>query len=218
MELEYPSMLEGLYPYLRELSGAQSELMAEMEEYGRRRRFPIVGPLVGRFLMQIAMLMNAQRVLEIGSGYGYSASCLLQANADVRIICTDGSELNRERGLQFLSRLGVADRVEFLIGDALALASQATGLFDIIFCDMDKSAYPDAFRATFPKLRRGGVFIADNVLWRGFAWHPVPNEAPEFRKKMTPGIREFNQLAHQSSGVITSIIPLRDGLSISVKL
>jgi caffeoyl-CoA O-methyltransferase len=218
MELEHVSMLEGLYPYLHGLSGTQSELMAEMEEYGRRRRFPIVGPLVGRLLMQIAMLMNARRVLEIGSGYGYSAAWFLQASSDIRVACTDGSELNRERGLQFLSRMGAADRVNFQVGDALALAGAAEGPFDIIFCDMDKSAYPDAFRAAFPKLRRGGAFIADNVLWRGFAWFPVPDDAPEFRKRMTPGIREFNQLTHQLPGVVTSIIPLRDGLSISVKL
>lgn len=218
MELEHVSMLEGLYPYLQGLSGAQSELMAEMEEYGRRRRFPLVGPLVGRFLMQIAILMGARRILEIGSGYGYSAAWFLQAHPEVRIKCIDGSELNRERGLQFLSRLGVADRVDFEVGDALAIASVADGPFDLIFCDMDKNAYSQAFRATFSKLRQGGAFIADNVLWRGFAWFPVPDDAPEFRKKMTPGIREFNQLTHHSPGVITSIIPLRDGLSISVKL
>lgn len=218
MELDHAYMLEGLYPYLHGLSGAQSELMAEMEEYGRRRRFPIVGPLVGRFLMQIAMLMNARRVLEIGSGYGYSAAWFFQANSDLRVTCTDGSEMNRERGLQFLSRMGAADRVDFQVGDALALASAAEGSFDIIFCDMDKSAYANAFRATFPKLRRGGAFIADNVLWRGFAWFPVPDDAPEFRKKMTPGIREFNRLIHQSPEVVTSIIPLRDGVSISIKV
>jgi predicted O-methyltransferase YrrM len=218
MELEYASMLDGLYPYLQGLSGVQSEVMAEMEEYGRRRRFPIVGPLVGRFLMQVAMLINARRVLEIGSGYGYSAAWFLQANPGLRVTCTDGSELNHDRGLQFFSRLGAADRIEFLVGDALELAASAMGPFDIIFCDMDKSAYPEAFRATVPKLRRGGVFIADNVLWRGFAWFPVPAEAPEFRKKMTPGIREFNRMIHQSPEFVSSIIPLRDGLSLSVKL
>jgi predicted O-methyltransferase YrrM len=218
MEFENLEMVSGLYPYLSSLAEPSGGVLAEMEEYGQRRRFPLVGPLVGRFLLQLAMLAGARRVLEIGSGFGYSAAWFLQANPELEVICTDNSPLNRERGLEFLARLGVAERVDFRLGDALTIAGEVEGPFDIIFCDMDKSAYPAAFELAVPKLRRGGLFVADNTLWRGYAWTPVPDDAPEFRRKMTPGIREFNRLASSSREVITTIIPLRDGISLSVRL
>jgi len=218
MEFEHPEMVSGLYPYLTSLGGPSTGVLEEMEEYGRRRRFPIVGSLVGRFLMQLAMISGAKRILEMGSGFGYSAAWFLQSGPDAKVICTDGSALNRERGLEFLSRLGFADRVDFRVGDCLSLASDIEGPFDIIFCDMDKTDYPSAFWVALQKLRRHGVFVADNALWRGFAWTDVPDEAPEFRKKMTPGIREFNRIAHECGEVVTTILPFRDGLSLSVRL
>lgn len=217
MEFETVDMVTGLYPYLHSLSGEPEGVLAEMEEYGRRRKFPLVGRLVGRFLMQLAQMTNARNILELGSGFGYSAAWFLQAGPDVKIICTDGSSLNRERGLEFLSRLGVAQRTDYRVGDALELAREVEGPLDIVFCDMDKNAYPEAFRLTLPKLRRGGVFVADNVLWRGYAWSPIPENAPEFRRQMTSGIREFNRLVSSSQEVITTIIPLRDGVSLSVR-
>lgn len=218
MEFENLEMVAGLYPYLNSLAKPSTGVLAEMEEYARRRRFPIVGPVVGRFLLQLALLTRACRVLEIGSGFGYSAAWFLQADQHLKTICTDASPLNRERGQEFLARLGVADRVDFRVGDALALASEANGPFDIVFCDSDKSSYSEAFKIALPKLRRGGVFVADNALWRGYAWAPVPEDAPEFRRRMTPGVRAFNRLASSCDEVVTTIIPLRDGISLSVRL
>lgn len=218
MEFENLEMVSGLYPYLTSLAEPSGGVLAEMEEYGRRRRFPLVGPIVGRFLSQLAMMTGARRILEIGSGFGYSAAWFLRANEEVEVICTDGSALNRERGLEFLERLGVAGRVDFRVGDALSIVGEVEGPFDLVFCDIDKTAYADAFRLSLPKLRRGGVFVADNTLWRGYAWAPVPDDAPEFRRKMAPGVREFNRLASSSPEVVTTIIPLRDGVSLSVRL
>jgi Predicted O-methyltransferase len=218
MEFENVQMVHGLYPYLNSLTARSTGVLAEMEEYGQRRRFPLVGPLVGRFLMQLGLLTGARRVLEIGSGFGYSAAWFLQANEGLEIICTDSSPLNAERGLEFLARLGFSGRVDFRVGDALEIARKVDGPFDIIFCDMDKRAYSEAFQLSLPKLRRGGLFVADNVLWRGYAWTPVPDDAPEFRRNMTPSIREFNRISADSTEVVTSILPLRDGLSLSVRL
>jgi caffeoyl-CoA O-methyltransferase len=218
MEFENLQMVPGLYPYLDSLTEPSTGVLAEMEEYGRRRRFPLVGPLVGRFLLQLALLTGARRVLEIGSGFGYSAAWFLQASQELEVICTDNAPLNRERGLEFIARLGAAERVDFRVGDALSITSEVEGPLDIIFCDMDKSSYPAAFKLALPKLRRGGLFVADNTLWRGYAWTPVPDDAPEFRRNMTPGIREFNRIASSCREVVTTIIPLRDGLSLSVRL
>lgn len=217
MEFESVEMVAGLYPYLHSLSSPSEGVLAEMEEYGRRRRFPTVGPLVGRFLQQMAMISGARRILELGSGFGYSAAWFLLASTESQVICTDGSTLNRDRGLEFLGRLGLADRVQYLVGDALKSASSLDGPFDLIFCDLDKSVYPEAYRLAVPKLRRGGILITDNTLWRGYAWHPLPADAPGYRRDMTPGVREFNELSHADERTVTTIVPLRDGLSLSVR-
>lgn len=207
----------GLYPYLDGLAGAGDDVLVEMEQYAARRRFPIVGPLVGRLLTQLAMLSDARRVLELGSGFGYSAAWWLQASPEVHVTCTDASPLNRGRALDFLGRLGVADRVAFHVGDALDIAAGVPPGFDVVFCDLDKRLYPRAFEVALPLLRHGGVFVADNALWRGFVWAGVPDGAPAYRHEALPGVRELNRTLHARSDVMASIVPLRDGVALAVK-
>ena len=218
MEFDRPEMAQGLYPYLLQLVGSENGVMAAMEEYARRRRFPIIGPLVGRFLLQLAIILGARRVLEIGSGFGYSAAWFFRAHSELTVVCTDSSELNRERCLEFLTKLEFEKRVDFRVGDALENAVKAEGSFDIIFLDIDKSRYAEAFKRTLSKLRLGGLFIADNALWRGYAFVDAAQDTPEFRKRMIQGVREFNKVTHETTGVLTTLLPLRDGVSVSLKL
>ncbi len=217
MLFDSPAFAAGLYPYLEALTGDTEGVLAEMEAYGRRRRFPVVGPLVGRLLQQLTVISGASRVLELGSGFGYSAAWFLLAAPDVAVTCTDSSTLNCHRALEFLGRLGVADRVDFLVGDCLELAQALEGTFDIVFCDIDKDRYPDAFAVSIPMLRPRGLFVADNALWRGYAWEDVPDDAPAFRSASMPGVRELNRLVHRTEGVLGSIVPLRDGLALAVR-
>ncbi|MCI0708367.1 MAG: O-methyltransferase, partial [Ignavibacteriae bacterium] len=175
------------------------------------REFPINGPLVGRLLYVLAKFGNAKRILELGSGYGYSAYWFAKAiGKDGKVVCTDGSEENHMRAMEFFKRGKIAEHIEFHVGDALKIIDGLDGEFDIIFNDIDKTQYPKAIRKVLPKLRKGGLFITDNVLWSGKILDKKPDAA-------TAGIITFNRMVYSSKDLFSSIVPLRDGLAVCVK-
>jgi caffeoyl-CoA O-methyltransferase len=198
--------------YLHNLLPQSDSVLSEMERIGQEKGFPIIGPLVGRLLCQLAQLTQARRIFELGSGYGYSAVWFSKGMvADGKIISTDGSAANARAARQFFERAGIGSRVDFRVGDALTLLDQESGSFDIILNDIDKHEYPQAFEKAIPRLRKGGLLITDNVLWHG-------RVATGDQQPSTLGVLKFNQLAYGSPDVLTTIIPLRDGVAVSLKL
>jgi caffeoyl-CoA O-methyltransferase len=198
--------------YLHNLLPQSDSVLSEMERIGQEKGFPIIGPLVGRLLCQLAQLTQARRIFELGSGYGYSAVWFSKGMvADGKIISTDGSAANARAARQFFERAGIGSRVDFRVGDALTLLDQESGPFDIILNDIDKHEYPQAFEKAIPRLRKGGLLITDNVLWHG-------RVATGDQQPSTLGVLKFNQLAYGSPDVLTTIIPLRDGVAVSLKL
>lgn len=210
---------KGLYPYLTSLQPARHPVIEEMEDYARERGFPMIGPLVGQLCLLQARLIGAKRILELGSGFGYSAAWFTQLEG-AQVTCTDGSQENVELAQAYLQRLGVWDRVSYHCGLAQELIQQEefAGPWDLIFCDIDKQGYPEALALALPRLRVGGLLIFDNVIWGGYAWQPVPDDAPEFRQRMTPGVRKLNELVFANPDLLASIIPLRDGVAVIQKL
>ncbi|MFC1729426.1 O-methyltransferase [candidate division KSB1 bacterium] len=197
--------------YIQQYARIDEPVIAEMEEYGRKRSFPIVGPAVGALLRQYTRIIGAKRILELGSGFGYSAAWFFMGTLTRGdITCTEYSDENIAAGRDYMTRLGAVGVVRFLQGDARELIKNVDGPFDIIFNDVDKEQYPELFELGFPLLRRGGLFISDNVLWKGKVTGSDTDEATE-------GIREFTNIIFNSAGVISTIIPLRDGISVSMK-
>lgn len=193
-------------------SDEEGEVLRDMELYARENRFPIIRPLAGRFLRQLAIIANAKSVFEMGSGFGYSAMWFAGGLAEGgRIICTDGSHDNKRKALEYLKRAGYESLVEFRVGDARDIIKGFGGPFDIILNDIDKEQYPETIDLAVPRLRKGGLFITDNVLWGGRILNSEPDEA-------TRGVLEFNRRLFQSQDVLASIIPIRDGLGMAVKL
>ena len=203
--------------YIRELSSnaqlAEHEqtVLREMDDYARAYNFPIIGSLAGRVLRQLAMITRAERILELGSGYGYSAVWFIGGmKPEGKIICTDGSEDNKTKALQYFRKLGIESRIDYRVGDALDIIRTLDGSFDIILNDINKKQYPEALKLALPKLRSGGIFITDNVLWSGRILNDNPDQS-------TKAILEFNRKIFETDGVFSSIIPVRDGLGIVVK-
>jgi predicted O-methyltransferase YrrM len=197
--------------YIDHLLPSHDDILREMEREGEKRRFPIVGPQVGRLLCQLARLTKAARIFEMGSGYGYSAYWFLKGMPPHgRIILTDDSQENLDRAQGYLTKAGLLDRVILEHGDALEVIEKYPGPFDIIFNDIDKERYPEAFKKALPRIRSGGLLISDNALWFG-------RVLTDSRDPDVEGIRTHNRLITQTKELFTTIIPLRDGLSMSIK-
>jgi predicted O-methyltransferase YrrM len=105
----------------------------------------------------------------------------------------------------------VADRITLHTGDALEFLSEQNQEFDIIFNDVDKEDYPRVLRLVAPRLRKGGLFITDNVLWSGRVAEKNPQEAT------TKAILEFNRKLYDAAEFYTTILPIRDGLAVALK-
>ncbi len=197
--------------YLIRVIPQEDPILEEMEARARETDFPIVGPLVGRFLYQLVKLTGAHRILELGSGFGYSAYWFGQALGDSgELILTEFLEENLALAKDSLQRGKISSRARFYQGDALEILEGLEGQFDIIFNDVDKHQYPEVFKRATPRLRSGGLLISDNVLWQGKVVEGQPDER-------TRGILEYNRLIFESSEFFSSIIPLRDGISVSLK-
>ena len=128
------------------------------------------------------------------------------------MIYTDGDSNKAVEAYKNFERAGVEKRIEIKVGDALELLSeQNLEPFDIIFNDVDKEDYPKVFRLAVPRIRRGGLFVTDNVLWSGRVVDP------ETRTDSTRAILEFNRLLYSSKELFPTILPLRDGVAVALK-
>ncbi|MCP4550137.1 MAG: O-methyltransferase [bacterium] len=207
---------EALGAYLREraLTG-EDPLLAEMHELAAERRFPIVGPEVGRFLFQLVRMMNAGRIFEMGSGFGYSAlwfARAMEGAGEGEIYVTDSDKGNIQLARKYHLRAGVAERITYLTGYAQDMLQVTPGLFDIIFCDIDKEQYPEIYDIVRKRLRIGGALVVDNLLWSGAV------ADPEDTRASTEGIRVFTERMWSSPEFASSLLPVRDGLGLHIKI
>ncbi len=199
--------------YIYSLLPTRDAVLRDMERYATKHGVPIIGPACGRLLYQLARVIRARRVFEMGSAIGYSTLWLAHAVGPRGIVFyTDGDPSNARRAEAHLRRAGMLSRVRVLVGDALRLLDSTEGQFDLVFNDVNKTQYPEVFRQAVPRVRVGGLFITDNVLWSGcVARTPAQNDAE------TRAIQKFNRLIYRSPNLLTTIIPLRDGFAVCLK-
>jgi predicted O-methyltransferase YrrM len=197
--------------YLYSMLPKRDAVLAEMEQYATEKSIPIVGPAVARVLQQLALTINARKVFELGSAIGYSTIWWAQAvGGGGTVIYTDGDAQNAERARGYFKRADVSKQIVLRTGDALEILSEEKQEFDIIFNDVDKEDYPRVLRLIAPRLRKGGLFITDNVLWSG----RVAEKNPDAR---TRAILEFNRKLYDSADFYTTLLPIRDGLAVALK-
>ena len=206
-----PITKKNVEQYLYGLLPARDAVLAEMERVAKRRGIPIVGPAVGRLLYLCAQVIGARRVFEMGSAIGYSTIWLARAvGPRGRVYYSDGDPENAARARAYFRRAGVAGRVRVLVGNSLELIQEVRGPFDLIFSDVDKHYYPQVLPLALARLRRGGLFITDNVFWSG----RVTRQAASAD---TRGIQRFNKLLYASKQLYPVLLPLRDGVAVCLK-
>jgi caffeoyl-CoA O-methyltransferase len=197
--------------YLYAMLPPRDEVLAEMEIEASKNKVPIVGPAVARVLYQLAIISGAKKIFEMGSAIGYSTIWWARAVGDGgRVVYTDGDPKNADKARRYFERAGVHRRITVRVGDAFEFLSEEKEQYDIIFNDVDKVDYPRALRLALPRLKSGGLFITDNVLWSGKVSQPDPDAT-------TKAILEFNKLIYESKDLFTTMLPLRDGVAVCTK-
>ncbi len=199
--------------YMTSLQARHDEpVLLEMEATGRERDFPIVGRAVGATLEVLARSIGARRVMELGSGFGYSAYWFARAvGAGGEVHCTDGNPANAASAEEYLTRAGLWDRVTYYVGDAVEQMATVDGDFDVVYDDIDKHGYPAAWLAGRERLRVGGLYICDNVLWSGRILEPDPD-------RDTQAILEHNKLIADDDRFLSTIVPTRDGVFVALRV
>lgn len=170
------------------------------------------GHLQGRVLSMLSHMIRPQYILEIGTYTGYSALCLSEGLATGgELVTLDINEELEDRVKGYFQESGVADRIQYMIGNALDIIPTLEHTFDLVFIDADKVNYSNYFDAVIDKVRGGGYIIADNVLWSGKVLDKEPG-------KDTKAILDFNQKVHNDERVQNVLLPVRDGLMVLRKL
>jgi caffeoyl-CoA O-methyltransferase len=200
--------------YIRSLIPERDEVLSEMEERATHEHIPIIGPVVGTLLSQLALSINAKRVAELGSAIGYSTIWLARAVKEGgSVLYTDGSAANANDAARYFDRAGLSKRIEIRVGDALESFSRIPGEFDFIFNDVDKEGYPEVYRQAAHRVRVGGFFVTDNALRRGRVADPSVQGEKEIN-----AVREFNFLLSGDPRFQTTVLPLRDGVTVALRV
>lgn len=204
---------KGVSDYMRKLTDRFDDpLILEMEKVAEDKGFPIVGRVVGALLEMLSIGIGAKRVFELGSGYGFSGYWFARAvGPKGEVILTDGDAANAEQAEKFLSKAGLWDRCKFMVGDALESLSKTQGEFDVIYCDIDKGDYPEAFKVAADRIRVGGLYMCDNVLWSG-------RVARSDNDTWTNAIREHNRMIYSDDRFHPVIVPIRDGVMVALRV
>jgi predicted O-methyltransferase YrrM len=204
---------EDVDAYLKRVTPPRDRVMKAMETYARKHDFPIIGPLVGRFLYQMALVTRARKILELGSGFGYSAYWFSRAVGPRGLITmTDMDENNRDRTFDYFRKARLKSRFDYRLGDSLDIAAKLRGKYDILLNDIDKEDYPRTINLAARLVRPGGLFITDNLIWSGRVMDA------SVRDKTTAAIRTFTKRLYADRRFMTTVIPLRDGISVAVRI
>ena len=196
--------------YMMKLSVEKDPLLLDMERMGHTQDFPIVDRLVGRLLYLLTRLKDPKLVVELGSGFGYSAYWFAKALNRGKVILTEYDQKNIDHAKRTFTQAGLSRKAEFHVGDAVGIAKNYKDI-DILFIDIDKHQYLKAVRTLLPNLSRNAVIIADNTLWYG-------KVTGKKRDRETLGIQAFNEYLFRNTDFFTTIVPLRDGVLLAYKV
>ncbi len=199
--------------YIRQRVGVEDDVLAAVRAFAREHRVPSISPEAGQLISVLCQAIQARRVLEIGTCTGYSGIWIARAIApDGKLETIEYDPEHAEWARRHFAQAGVASRVQIHQGDAKEILPQLpSDWYDVVFIDADKEGYPFYLEQALRLVRPRGLILADNVLWQGrVATEPVgPTGAV---------ILEFTRRMLAEPRLASTIVPVGDGLSISVRL
>lgn len=200
--------------YAEKYTSAESKVLEQLREktFGERDdKSMLSGFYQGRLLAMLSKMIQPRRILEIGTYMGYSAMCLAEGlTVGGKIITLDVNEETDRTAKEFWAQTDLNDRIESHLGNALEIIPTLDEQFDLVFIDADKPNYTNYYNLIFPKLRIGGIVIADNVLWSGKVLDADADEN-------TKALQEFNEKIQADERVENILFAVRDGLMIARK-
>lgn len=202
--------------YLQQFLWQRDELLLRLEEMAKQERIPIINVESIQLLAQLVHIKQAQSILEIGTAIAYSTIWLARANPTAEVLTLEIDERMVQRAEQHLHEAGLSNRVKVLHRDAtLGLSEEyTTRQFDMIFIDASKQKYEDYLELYLPYLAEGGLLIIDNVLFHGLVFsQPTERRQAWIADKLS----EFNRKLFQHPELQTTILPIGDGIAISIK-
>ena len=203
--------------YIQSLLPVSTGTLKDMEEYARQNNIPIITPDISALLTLFIKTINAKNILEIGTAIGYSSIVMAKSAGECsQIITIEKNPALAEIAISNIKKSGYANNIKVITGEASETLDNIKGLYDIIFIDAAKGQYFDFFDKSIDKLRIGGLFICDNVLFRGM----VAERSLLIRRKITivKRLKKFLKYISENKSLQTSVIPIGDGISVSVKL
>jgi caffeoyl-CoA O-methyltransferase len=195
---------------------AHNKLLRELEKHTQRNCADpqmLIGPFEGALLTMLVRLSGARRILEIGTFTGYSALCMAEAlPRNGRLTTCEIKPEHADIARSFFARSPHGRKIKIHLGPAIETIAGLPALarFDFVFLDADKENYVNYYEAVLPRLRSGGLIVADNVLWSGRVLAP--------KKKTDRAVVAFNKHVHRDPRVECVMLPVRDGVSLIRKL
>jgi predicted O-methyltransferase YrrM len=206
-----PILADHVQRYLHELRPERSPVMGEMEELAEREGIPIVHWETGRFLATLVRALDPRQVLEVGTAIGYSTLHMAEALDSGRIVTIERDPVRTGQAGEFLSRAGVADKVEIVEADAMQAISGLPGPFDLLFLDASKDEYADYLRLAEPKASQRALLVVDNLLMSGDVALTDDSQAT-WRPQSLAAARAFNRELVSSDRWLGSVLPIGDGV------
>ena len=202
-----------LSDYCENNTSPESEVLAQLN---RETHLKVVSPrmlsghLQGRFLSFISKLQQPKLIVEIGTYTGYSALCLAEGlHPEGKLISIDVNEETSSFAKSFIAKTEYADKIELVLADAKEFVTTINEPIDLVFIDADKKNYLNYYHLVIDKLNKGGLIIADNVLWSGKI-----TMLESSMDKETLALHQFNQFVQQDTRVENMLLPIRDGLMV----
>jgi predicted O-methyltransferase YrrM len=203
--------------YSEKFTSAESSLLKRINrETWQKVYMPrmISGHLQGRILSMFSKMLQPRRILEIGTFTGYSALCMAEGlSENGRLITIDKNEELQDLAKKYFSNSEFGEKIDFRVGEAFDIIRDLDENFDLVFIDADKISYMDYYKLLLPKVREGGIIIADNVLWSGKVVKDLKKADQE-----TKSLRSFNKMIQNDPAVENVLIPVRDGLMVIRKI